>query len=306
MADIMQNIKSILVIVDPTVEHDCVIDRARFIAKSSNAKVELFINYNNFLTDQTYAFEGEGNNLIKNQSKLFHEHFEQLLTHHVEEFTKEGIDVSYLLKGESHLAEAIIKHAIELKPDLVLKSTHHRSALRRSLVTNTDWRLIRKCPSTLLLVKPNEWQANGSVVTAVDPLHAKAAQTSLDHQLLTYTEMFAGFLKQSACVFHCYFPFVSSMFPLGSESAEHLITVRDKHQIKLNELLANYNIDQDNIHLTHGELISTLITDLKSTTANILVIGALSRNFLERAIVGNTAEKILDDCPCDVLVVKPS
>jgi universal stress protein E len=96
------------------------------------------------------------------------------------------------------------------------------------------------------------------------------------------------------------------MFPLGSESAEHLITVRDKHQIKLNELLANYNIDQDNIHLTHGELISTLITYLKSTKANILVIGALSRNFLERAIVGNTAEKILDDCPCDVLVVKPS
>ena len=177
MEESMQSIKSILVIIDPTVERDCVIDRAKIIAKSTNAKVELFINYNNSLTDQTYSFEGEDDNFIKNQSKLFHEHFEQLLSHQVAEFTKDGIEVSYLLKEESHLAEAIINHAIEFKPDLVLKSTHHHSAIQRSLVTNTDWRLIRKCPSTLLLVKPNEWQANGSVVTAVDPLHAKAAQT---------------------------------------------------------------------------------------------------------------------------------
>jgi universal stress protein E len=96
------------------------------------------------------------------------------------------------------------------------------------------------------------------------------------------------------------------MFPLGVESTEHLVEVRKKHQKKLDELLADYQIEQDNIHLTHGDLVPSLINYLKSADANILVIGALSRNFLERAIVGNTAEKILDDCPCDVLVMKPS
>ena len=302
----MQDIKSILVIVDPTIEHDSVLDRARFIARSANAKVELFINYTNALNDQSYAFEGEDEDFIKNQSKLFHEHFEHLLAHQVEEFERDGIEVSYLFKEESNLAESIIDHAQELKPDLVLKSTHLHSAIRRSLVTNTDWSLIRKCPSALLLVKPTEWHTSGSIVTAVDPLHAKSAQSTLDHQLLSSTELFAGLLQQSACVFHCYFPFVSTMFPLGVESTEHLVEVRKKHQKKLDELLADYQIEQDNIHLTHGDLVPSLINYLKSADANILVIGALSRNFLERVIVGNTAEKILDDCPCDVLVMKPS
>ena len=37
---------------------------------------------------------------------------------------------------------------------------------------------------------------------------------------------------------------------------------------------------------------------------NILVLGALSRNFVEKAIIGSTAEKILHDTSCDVLVMK--
>ena len=37
----------------------------------------------------------------------------------------------------------------------------------------------------------------------------------------------------------------------------------------------------------------------------IVVMGAVSRSGLKRAFIGNTAERILDRLPCDVLVVKP-
>ena len=69
--------------------------------------------------------------------------------------------------------------------------------------------------------------------------------------------------------------------------------------------LSGYDIAEDNVELSEGELVPELIKYLKLVDANALVIGALSRNVLERAIVGNTAEKILEDCPCDVLVLKP-
>ena len=150
------------------------------------------------------------------------------------------------------------------------------------------------------------WHEDGSVVTAVDPLHSKAAQSKLDHHLIDSAELLAKRLDQTACVFHSYFPFVSTMFPMGGETAEHMSRIRQQHAEKLKELLADHAIAEDNIQLSHGELVPTLIKYLKSVNANVLVIGALSRNVLERAIVGNTAERILEDCPCDVLVLNRS
>jgi universal stress protein E len=39
--------------------------------------------------------------------------------------------------------------------------------------------------------------------------------------------------------------------------------------------------------------------------ADIVVMGAISRSGLRRLLIGNTAERVLNEMPCDVLVVKP-
>ena len=43
----------------------------------------------------------------------------------------------------------------------------------------------------------------------------------------------------------------------------------------------------------------------RSIRAQIVVMGAMSRSGLKRVFIGNTAERVLHDLPCDVLVVKP-
>ena len=40
--------------------------------------------------------------------------------------------------------------------------------------------------------------------------------------------------------------------------------------------------------------------------ADLVVMGAVSRSGIKRVFIGNTAERVLDDLPCDVLVVKPA
>ena len=300
----MDKIESVLVVIDPTVERDFVVDRAKLIAKQTNARVRLFINNSNTLNDHSYIYEGIDGEFFETQRRLFEEHYQKMLTKLEDEFRAENIETSSVFREQHHLAESIIEEANVIDPDLVLKSTHHHSVIQRSLITNTDWRLIRKCSKPLLLVKPQAWKENGSVVTAVDPLHSKAAQSKLDHVLLAGTEHIARSFKLKACVFHSYYPFVSTMFPMGGESQEHLDRIRQFHTDELNELVAGYDIDNENIKLSEGDLVPTLINYLKSVDANVLVIGALSRNVIERAIVGNTAEKILEDCPCDVLILK--
>jgi universal stress protein E len=301
----MKIIDSVLVVVDPTVERDFVLDRVKTILYSTKASVRFFINSSNTLTQHTYAYEGMDGHFFEKQRLMYIEHYHKILEDLIEEFTKEGFVATSAFTEEHNLAEAIIAQIKEYEPDLVLKSTHHHGLLKKSLISNTDWRLIRKCPCPLLLVKPREWTDLGGVVASVDPLHAKAAQSKLDHLLIDTAESAASQFDQTAHVFHCYFPFVGTLFPTVSETNEQVEELRVRHQNKLNELLANHNIDPDNVELARGDIVPSLLHFLEKANANILVIGALSRNVLERAIVGNTAEKILDDCPCDVLIIKP-
>ncbi|MDP6650846.1 MAG: universal stress protein [Gammaproteobacteria bacterium] len=220
-----------------------------------------------------------------------------MLEHLVEEFSADNIETSTAFTEQHHLAESIIAQADEYKPDLILKSTHHHSLIERSLITNTDWRLIRKCLTPLLLVKPGFWSDDGSVVTAVDPLHSKAAQNKLDHVLLAGAEFVARTFNFKPCVFHSYYPFVSTIFPMGGESKEHLDRIRQHHAEQLKELIEGYDFADDGIKLSEGDLVPELIRYVQSVQANILVIGALSRNAIERAIIGNTAEKSWKTAP---------
>ena len=300
----MNKITKMLVVVDPTVDRDFVVDRAKLIAKATGASIHLFINNENTLGEHSYIYEGIDGKFFETQRKLFTEHFQKELADLEEELTAEKIETSSSFSENHHLAESIINAVDELKPDLVLKSTHHHSVVERGLITNTDWRLIRKCPAPLLLVKPNEWEADGSIVTAVDPMHVKAEQSRLDNTLLAGAKTVAESLQQKLRVFHSYYPFVSALFPLGGESEDYLQRVEEQHHDKVRALMKEHDIAEDALEISCGELISSLDNFLINSKANILVLGALSRNIIERAIVGNTAEKILEDCPCDVLVLK--
>lgn len=301
----MDAIKSLFLVIDPTVEDDPAIDRALDIAAATRATVLLFVNNENTLTERSYIYEGVDGDFFDNQRRLFKEHYEKILDEAEKKFRDKGIEVSTRFKEQHHLAESIIAEVKSLNPDLVIKSTHHHNVLERSLISNTDWRLIRKCPAPLMLIKPRPWTDDGVVVTAVDPLHSKAEQSRLDHVLLSATMQVSKVTGMKPCVFHSYYPFVSTLFPVGGGTREHLDRIREHHESKLMELLADYSVDPENIKLSEGDLAPSLINHLKKVNANLLVIGALSRNVLERAIVGNTAERILEDSPCDVLVLKP-
>ncbi len=300
----MNSISSILLVIDPTVDHDPACDRALYIAKKTAAKVRLFINNENTLTSHSYVYEGVDGAFFENQRRLFEEHYRKILNHNEQRFKAEGIEVGCHFTEQHHLAEAIIAETGTCRPDLVIKSAHHHNRIERSLISNTDWRLIRKCPAPLLLVKPGDWLIDGVVVTAVDPLHSKSEQAKLDRVLLDATMQMSKQLQLKPCVFHSYFPFVSTLFPLETESSEHLERIKQHHKEALTELLQGYAIEDENVELSAGDLALSLVQFLKVRRANLLIIGALSRNVLERAIVGNTAERILEGSPCDVLVLK--
>jgi universal stress protein E len=44
---------------------------------------------------------------------------------------------------------------------------------------------------------------------------------------------------------------------------------------------------------------------VRAESTDIVVMGAVSRSFLRRAVIGHTAERLLDVLDCDVLIAKP-
>ena len=271
----MNKLETILVDIDPTVGRDHAVDRALMLAQYSNAKLELFIN-NSKPTGTEEA-------ILENLQK---------------ELTKLQITVDIDFRTEKNLSEAVVAKVLEVNPDLVLKSTHGHDSLKYTFITNSDWKLIRTCPAPLLMVKPSAWHYNGGVVAAVDPLHPKADQSNLDHELVSCAEYFEEAFNQVARVFHCYYPVSDAMHPNNSKLIEELRAVK--------KLLSSHNIDPENVAIVRGDLKTELIDYIKSASINILVIGALSRTRIENYIVGSTAEKILDNAPCDILILKPA
>lgn len=278
----MNDINSILVIIDPTVMRDHVVERAKLLSQQLEAGVELFIN--------NYQSTGFEENILENLEK---------------EFSALQLSVTTVFRSDKNLTDAIVNNVKLLKPDIVLKSTHGHNLLKQTLLSNTDWQLIRDCPAPLLLVKPSAWHNNGSVVAAVDPLHNKAEQTNLDHLLIEHAEYFEQQFNQKARVFHSYYPFSNAMHPKKSKSIEENREVKKIHNQKIYQLLSSHNIDPVHVEIVRGDLVDELLNYLKVTSSNVLVIGALSRSGLEKFIVGSTAEKILDSAPCDILIIKP-
>ncbi len=300
----MNSLKTILVIIDPTVLRDHVIDKAKLLAHSAKANVELFINCQATGKESSYFtfdVENSGSEVIKSGPG----ELQQLLISELRaEFSGLEIPVNIDLCQREDLPQSILDRVNEIQPDIVLKSTHRHSLLRQTLITNTDWHLIRLCPVPLLLTKPHGWYNSGCVVAAVDLLPNKSEQVTLDDDLIMAAEYLAELVDQQPSAFHAYY------YPeFGGENSGKTSSqsrdLRIDHNRRMYELLSRHNIDLEFVKIANGDTKTEMIHYLEKTRGNILVIGASAKGKLERMVVGSTAEKVLDDVPCDLLILKP-
>lgn len=300
----MNQLKKLLVIVDPDNDKDFVIERAILIAFHYRSEVLLLMNKPNVLPQEAGGPQSLAARFFSSQKKLFTEHYEAQLAALKDRFEGQGIETETCFSTDKNSANLFLRKIREYQPDMVLKSIQKQGTLSRILITNADWRLVKNCPAPLLLVKAQPWAIDGAVMAAVDPLHAKAQQNQLDHLLLSTVTSLADSLQLNRRVFHCYFPDISTMFPKALDAEQYVRQVREVHWEKVRELISKHAISEDDVIMTRGDLVRTLAKAVRRDRTNILVLGALSRNVVEHAIVGSTAEKILYDTPCDILIMK--
>ena len=308
----MLRLDRIMAIVDPTSDVQPALDKARLLAQRSGATLDLFIcDFDPSLSGRPLFDTAQ---LQALRVEFVQERME-LLEALADEIRAEGVTVEAHVHWDNPVYAGVLRRVRESSPDLVVKDTHHHSAIRRALLTNTDWSLIRSCPAPLLLAKPREWPGRPRVLAALDPEHVGDRPAALDHAILDAAGLLAKSLDGEIHVVHAFLSAAmlaaltgagagALAFPTGEGAGEIVVKERERIGALLADVLAGRSLPDGRVHLEQGSAADVLQIVARSLPADVLVMGAVSRSRLQELFVGSTAERVLDRLPCDVLVVK--
>jgi universal stress protein E len=300
-------IRNVLVIVDPTAESQSAVVKGALLARKFGARLELYACETKASREMRLAAH-----LKKDAGKPFVVNLKSILEELAAPLRAQGLDVTTETDTADPLHEALIARTKRTSAEIVIKDTHHHSIARRTFLTNTDWHLIRECPVPLLLAKPRPWVTFPTVLAAVDPGHANDKPAALDARILDVASAVTKALGGQLHVLHAYFPVaIASAAAAGSlpfvmtVSAEDLAFEERRKREQLQMLAAEYRVDPAHIHVEIGSPVEALPRIASAASADIVVMGAISRSGVSRAFIGSTAEDTLEQLPCDALIVKP-
>ncbi len=182
----MHEISKILAVVDPTAKTQPAMHRAAWLAQHTGAELELLICYYSAYLSDDPLFESPS--LHRARDEVISEE-ERQLEELAKPFRRQGIVVKTTALWDHPLYKGVVRDVLKRGADIVFKDTHHHSAVSRSLLSNTDWNLIRTCPVPLWLVKPQDIGGKPSYVAAIDPLHEHDTQAALNDEVLHISKM---------------------------------------------------------------------------------------------------------------------
>ncbi len=297
----MLEIRKILLVIDPTTANQQALSRAADLARRLDAELILFLcdsikEVGDSPFDSPFTSEAS----LREGREVFLRHKLRELEELAKPLRAHGLKVHTEAVWGKRFYDEVIRKCLSSQVDLVVKTTVHHSKLRRTFFSGSDWHMIRECPAPILLIKLDEMPDKPQLIVAVDPMEEYEVPVQFDHKIMQCGTLLRDKLGARLNVLHWY----ESPYLRASEDAIP-DAYKLAHQEKLDKLLADYDVPADQVYLRPGENEKALTELVSSLPSSIVIMGAITRSFLERLAIGTTAEKVLDRLPCDILVLKP-
>jgi len=219
-----------------------------------------------------------------------------------------GATVATRVVFQAPAYQAVLDVARDWRADLLAVGVHERGLRLGTRLTDTDWQLMQLTPCPLLLVKDPKFDGYPTILAAFYPAHPQATESGVDRAVLETAKTVAGACESELRAVHALpEPALSPLHPVEIEPGVYCDAdaIEELHRRAVAELLGSYGVAPEQVDLLPGapaEIIERMATERR---AELVVIGALRRSRLERAILGSTAEAVAMDVPCDVLLVPP-
>lgn len=297
----LAKIRTILVAVpDPSRARQAAVDRAAQIATRLAARVVLFhAAFEPALSGRPFF---DSKRLAKSRGWFVADRTRQL-ERHAAKLRGSGLDVDVCTVWEEPVHEAVVRAALREKADLVVAGRHERRADRPPQLRLTDWELMRLCPRPLLLTRPvATGPAAGSVLAALDPTHAYDKPAHLDISIAGYAAALAGALQVDLHAVHCV---PNAVYPPGEVTSARRQRMHRRVHSQLKRVVKQSGVTARGLHVLDGSVADGVPKLARELPAQIIAMGIISRRWLKRFVIGDTAESLIRDAPCDLLLIKP-
>jgi universal stress protein E len=305
----METYHKILVVIDPTTNTQKALNRAIDLASKMNhnnsnkTTISAFLSIFDFSYEMTTILSSEERDAMR-QSMIKDK---KLWLENLINDLKPGIRIDCQVVWHNRPFESIIENVIKESYDLVIKGTHQHDKLKSVIFTPTDWHILRKCPCPVLLVKEHEWPIDGNIIAAINIGNDEAEHHSLNVKITEEAKLLANLFKANV---HLVNSFPGTPVNIAIEipefnSTEYNHTMLKHHNQAMVEHAKQFDINVANTHVEEG-LPETVIEQVATKLdAELVVLGTIGRTGISAALIGNTAEHVIDQLNCDVLALKP-
>jgi universal stress protein E len=302
----MRPIRRILVAVkDPTAKSLPAVTKGAQLARAFGAHLELFHGISTPLYVDTYSYQESLEEIERRMKAARVAELEKIAAG----LRRQDLSVSVAAAWDFPVYEAIVRHSVRNKIDLIVAERHAKPHVVPGLLQLTDWELLRTSPVPVLLVKTAAPYKHPVVLAAVDPAHTLSKPAKLDDEILRLGKAFSAALRGPLHAVHAYIPIIPETLPrhLASDEAVKKLHAQTaaaaRHRLSRAVLAAG--VSRPRAHLVGRHPIDAIEQTAHKIHSDIVVMGAISRSGIKRFFFGNTAEALLDSLACDLLIVKP-
>jgi universal stress protein E len=174
--------------------------------------------------------------------------------------------------------------------------------LKKLILTPDDWKLLRYCPAPVLMVKSDKPWTEGNVLAAVDAGNADSEHRALHSSIINHAFDIAELAQGTLHVVSAY---PSPMLSAADPTFQLKETIEARYSANCKTFQNELALAPECVHIEEGPADVLIPFTANKLNAVLTVIGTVARTGIAGALIGNTAEVILDTLDCDVLVLKP-
>ena len=299
----MKKIERIMVVIDANEDYSSAPDglpielrkALRFVSDKKAAEIKLLsVGYEKYLGHSFQTITADYAAMRKEYCDRLTESMQGM----VDKLSADGFNISSQVGWAHPRYEAIVKEAQEFGADLLVQHCRAFAKIKHIHLTHDSWQLVKHCPLPLLLVKDEEWGDSVVLMAAVDPMNRHHKPVQLDGQIIDAVTSVSGQLGGEYHVVHAYAESARPFTPAGK--------IKEEHTKAFNDFMSGYNVNEDKLHLIDETPVFALKDYSETLDSDMIVMGAISRSRLAEALIGSTAEEVLDFVKTDILVIKPS
>lgn len=264
----------IFVVVNPFDQHHTALERAVFTAQIRAIKPILHVFVVVDPTDHQADDFADGN--VSRTLEWFNEEIHNPI------FSKQiqySIEVSWSLKWQ----RAIMASASEFEADTIFLPVTRNTPYRRFSIGESKWSLLKESKVPIMLVRPGAKSVRKTVLAAINFQAETDVQKQLNQHIIARSQRVAERYSADLHVVNAY---------------------RESYRYPdMSTIMRETGLPSSNVHIEFGYTDEVIALIAARVDADLVVLGTLGVNGRQRALRGNTAERVLSVLDVDTMIL---